>query len=376
MLEHTVGRGRHRSENGIAPASLVMKDLSLLRSRDLLRTTREVEEIIFIQSLEGRAHIGRGAFAGGRFINTTEDDLIHALHLHPPAIRRKRQTFITEIVEWVERAIGGAAGPMLLTPDLRPLLGVGTFSFMQVDPAEVLRGLYLGGMRDALEVREAAAKQYGITVGSGRLYPVDFAVMHRTGLTGESLARGVHAANIEEFKKVGLITQRLPSSEGSVRYMYIRHDAGPGLSDDAAIVAAGLRHGLGAAVGVFLADAIDTLEKYVPTGQEGDQDLELAKMIEREWPDLLLGPQDLCELVFLSISGEGVPDSSLRHLLRVDRLVDQCPLEAHLLKVAGRPFASLELGHRRLLNDDLYEQVEGQIERLKTAPDPQSRTHH
>ena len=50
---------------------------------------------------------------------------------------------------------------------------------------------------------------------------------------------------------------------------------GPGQSDDAAIVTAGLLYNVDVALGVFLADAIDTLEKYVPAYYDQDKALAL-----------------------------------------------------------------------------------------------------
>jgi hypothetical protein len=360
----------------VAPSALVLKDLDLIRSRDRLRTCRDVEELILLQSLEGRAHAGHGAFHGVRYINTTEDDLVRALNLDPPAIRRSRQALITEIGEWAERAMRGQTGEWLATEDGRPLLGIGTFAFLRVQPRDVLRGLYLGGLRDTLDARLAAEERYQIKVGAGRLYRVDVTVMRGMSLNGARLATEEHAGKIDEYRRVGLITEVPPSSDNSVRYLYIRHRAGPGASDDAAIVGAGLRFGDDVAVGVFLADAIDTLEKYVPTGQEGDQDAELARKIERDWAGLDVGFDEVCELILLAAGGPEVPDSSLRHLLRVDRLVDECPLESHFLFARDRPFAPLELGHERMPNESFYTLIEGRIERLRALPHPGSSTRH
>jgi len=56
---------------------------------------------------------------------------------------------------------------------------------------------------------------------------------------------------------------------------------GPGQSDDAAIVASGLLYNVDVALGVFLADAIDTLEKYVSIYR--DQDNNLARYIKENY---------------------------------------------------------------------------------------------
>jgi len=84
--------------------------------------------------------------------------------------------------------------------------------------------------------------------------------------------------DIERFRAERLIVGEDRRDDADVSYEYIRHRRGPGASDDAAIVAAGFLWGLGVAVGVFFADAIDTLEKYVPV--YGDQDEDIAVRIE------------------------------------------------------------------------------------------------
>jgi hypothetical protein len=130
--------------------------------------------------------------------------------------------------------------------------------------------------------------------------------------------------------------------------MYIRHHRGPGASDDAAISIAGKCHGVSAAAGVFLADAIDTLEKYVPAEDYGDQDAALAREIEADFAALPVRRENALALTYLSRGADDVPDSSLRHLLRVDRSVDLCAAEAFLLYSSGLACSHIGLGHRKL----------------------------
>ena len=63
----------------------------------------------------------------------------------------------------------------------------------------------------------------------------------------------------------------------------------------------------------------------------------------------------------------GVPDSSLRHMLRVDRKVDQCPIEAHLLAATGKPYAPLHLAHEKIPNTGFYQEVERRVASLRPA---------
>jgi hypothetical protein len=238
---------------------------------------------------------------------------------------------------------------------------------MPANPHDVLRGLYLGGLRDTPEARLEAEKQYGITIGTGKLYFVNTERMRRMGLNGEQLAREDHEDEIEKYRAQGLIVDEPPAPDNPVSYMYIRYHRGPGASDDAAIVAGSLKWGGSVSAGIFLADAMDTLEKYVPADCYADQDAELGRTIERDYPRLGLGWEDVVALTFLARGGEGeeeLPDSSLRHMLRVDRLADQCAIESHLLAASGRPYAPMALGHERCPSDQFYREVERRVASL------------
>jgi hypothetical protein len=355
----------------IAPAPLLLQEWRYLQSREVLQTTWHVEELIFLQSLASRAQEGHGSFHGRRFVDTAERDVAGALHLDPEGVRWERQQLIDEIAAYARRAMRGEApagsrfepGTRLLNEQEEPLLGIGFFRHMPVDPADVLRGLYLGGLRDRPETRMETERQYGSAIGAGGMFYVDRSVMRRMGLDGDRLAHGSHEQQIERYRRGGLIVDQPPTPDNDVAYQYVRFREGPGASDDAAIVAGSLLFGGSVSVGVFLADAIDTLEKYVPDERYGDQDWELAKEIERGYRNLSLTMEDVYTLTYVARgSADGsVPDSSLRHLLRVDRKVDECALEAHLLAAAGQPYASLSLGHRKVPADQFYAEIRRRI---------------
>ena len=63
-------------------------------------------------------------------------------------------------------------------------------------------------------------------------------------------------------------------------------------------------------------------------------------------------------LTFLAATPEGreddVPDSSLRHLLSIDRTGDICALESHLLCVEGIEAPPVGLSHRRTPSSRFY----------------------
>jgi hypothetical protein len=355
---------RNHGPPSVAPAAMLREELRYLQHRETLRTRRDVEEMIFVQSLVGRAHEGHGGFRGRRYVDTAEDDVAAALRLEPHAVRDDRQRLLDSIVAYARRAMEGKAPEYLLDEDGEPLLGIGTFRFMPVEAHDVLQGLYLGGLRDRPEARIEAEKRYHVNIGTGELFFVDTNVMRRMGLNGEMLAHNDHEDKIDEYRNRRLIVDTPPGPDNSVSYMYIRYHRGGGASDDAAIVAGSLKWGGTVSAGVFLADAMDTLEKYVPGDRYSDQDADLARTIERDYPQLGVGWEDVCALTFLGRAGDGaetLPDCSLRHMLRVEPNIDQCAIESHLLAATGHPVAPMQLGHERYPSERFYREVEARV---------------
>lgn len=348
-------------QRGVAPPELIRQDFRALDSHETLRTTWSIEQLILIQSVQGHAHEGHALFGGRRFPNTTMDDVTFSLRLDPERIKRDRQELIDSIGAFVDETIAGSPPRALQDSENQPLLGISTLRYLRVDPVDVLGGLYLGGLRDDSDVRQEVEGERGVKIGGGRGYLVDTNRMEEMGLGAEELAHGEWADDIVRFREEGLIVEE---SGPGVSYQYIRHRRGPGASDDAAIVAAGLIWGLGVAVGVFLADAIDTLEKYVP--EPRDQDEEIALGIEKRFRDLRFSREDLQKLTYLAATPEHpdieVPDSSLRHLLLVDRHQDLCAVESHFLTVEGVPVPSIGLSHERVPSHSFYDYLRRRID--------------
>lgn len=310
-----------------------------------------------MQSIEGHAHEGHGLFHGRRFPNTTVDDVARSLRLDPAQVKEERQLLIDEVKEFVERTIAGEEIRCACNTEGEPLIRCGALRQVEVDAVGVLKGLYTGGLRDGAEVRTLANQRYGVEMGYGQSHLIDQAVLHRLGLDGFALARRGHEQEIDDFRKAGLFAH---NGDGNVAYMYVRYREGPGASDDAAIAMAGKLWGVSAAVGCFLADAIDTLEKYVPV--YGDQDSVISEMIA---PHIDLTVDDAVDLAYLchiphDMQGR-LPDDSLRHMLQVDRKLDQCPLESHLAYVAGKPYSEMILDHGECTNVEFYEYVEKKL---------------
>lgn len=346
----------------VAPDALIQTDFAELDSRVTLRTSWSNERNILIQSIAGHAHEGHGAFRGARYPNTTMDDITAALRLAPDAVRLERQRLMDGVTEYVHRVLNGEEFALLTDDDGVPLFGMGTLLFLPpVSGVDVLRGLYLGALRDDADVRVAAEQKYGVIIGGGKSYLVNLAAMETAGQNADRLAHENHDPEaIRQLRDSGVIVADNGADSDETSYLYVRHRRGCGTSDDACIVLTGMVHGWGAGVGAFLADALDTIEKYVPVF--GGSDHALAETIAEKLPDLNLSPTDAGEIAYLSADETGrVPDSSLRHLLAVDRRYDQCAAEAHLAYLMGRPFAPLGLSHRHTPVAEFYAYCESRL---------------
>lgn len=350
-----------------APPDLIVRDFHELSGRTRLRCTWPMERTLLQIAVASHAHEGHGAYQGRRYPNTTEDNVAQALGLDARAERLQRQRWIDGVRSYADAAIAGKAPSFPIDRDGMPLFGIGVFRWLEVNPREVLIGLAAGGLRDNPTWRRKAQAAYGIEIGYGESQPVDVRAMDRAGLDGYSLSQEAHEEELPELRAKGVILPEGTPPGGDIQNMFVRYQTGPGASDDTAVLAAGLLWGVGAAVGSYLADAIDTLEKYTPV--HTDQDDLLAQMIREKMPDLVTDAQ-VVQLTYLASTPpemlDSLPDSSMRHFLQADPGVDQCILESHFLYLSKRPYLRMEMGHHPLMdNETLYRYVEDRVARDK-----------
>ncbi|MFQ3549670.1 MAG: hypothetical protein SNJ70_07965 [Armatimonadota bacterium] len=344
----------------VADAKDIIEDFKMLDARTRLRCSYEVEQLLLIQSVEGHAHSGHGLFYGETYPNTTQSDIASALKLNPLQIRTSRQDLIDEIKYFVIRTAEGDKTPYLINIEGEPFLRSSILRCLEIDIEGVLIGLYLGGLRDDTYIRKKTSKKYGINIGYGENFLIDREILSNVGLNGYKLSQEAHEQEIDNLKTKGLLAEK---ENPNTEYMYVRFSVGTGASDDAAIVMAGKLFGFSACVGCFLADAVDTLEKF--SVRYSDQDSEIADLIKRHHPNLPITEEDAIDLTYLcSIPPERkgrVPDSSLRHLLEIDEKIDQCAIESHFAFVQNKPYSFMDLDHGESTNDDFYDYI---LERL------------
>lgn len=340
---------------GIAPDEAIRRDYENLSFRTKLRCSEDIEQLLFIQSVEGHCHSGYGNLYGKTYPNTTQLDVAKALRLDPQRVKEDRQDIIDEVSIFVDRIIRGENITWACNGEGEPLTRCGFLRHIPIDPRGLLQGLYLGGYRDAAGVREMANRQYGINMGYGRNMLVNRSVMHRLGLDGFELARKPHEHDMPRFTSEGLFAKN--EQDPNAVYQYVRLRTGMGASDDLAIIFAGMMYGYSAAIGCYLADAVDTLEKYA--GEYTDQDADISEYISKSYGNIGVTRDDAADLAYLCAIPDDMkgrlPDSSLRHLLEIDRKVDQCALESHICFVRDMGYAQMDLDHGQCNNIELYD---------------------
>ncbi len=346
--------------HSVAPKELIQADFEVLKSYEKLLTSPDIEELLLIQSVEGRAHNGSGVFNKRTYVNTSIDDVVRALDRDAEDIKRRRQAIVDDITNFVTDVIHGEKRERLVNESGAPFVGIPLFRDLKVNSRDVVRGIYMGGLRDNPDIRLEAERAYNTKIGGGKCYIIDLKTMLDMNLDGERLAHEAHESDIDEYMRKGLILD----TEGIVdprfqRYFYIRHRLGPGQSDDAALIMAGILYNLDVALGVFLADAIDTLEKYAPVYK--DQDQQLSFQIARGFKDLGLSMEDVYELASLAAIPEAeehmVPDSSVRYLLSMEQHTNTCALMTHLDFILGKPVTPLPVSFKRILSTQFYDYI-------------------
>lgn len=346
----------------VAPRELILKDFNNLKSQERLFTSDEIEDLILMQSLEGRAHNGSGAFGKMYYVNTSMDDIVVALGLKPQRVRELRQQLIDEVVEYVKDALNGKGKEKLLNKNSKPLLGIPLFKDRIVNPKDILKGLYFGGLRDDHSIRKKTEDLYKINIGYGKCFLVDIEKMNEMGLDAEILAHQPNMDKIEYYKTSGLIIkdEDLAAADSyRYRYFYIRYKVGPGQSDDAAIIFSGLIYNTDVALGVFLSDAIDTLEKYSLCFK--DQDDELSYYIKEHDASLAASLDEAYEIAYLAAIPEGreenIPDSSLRYLLTIEPESHISTLENHLNFIEKKLYFPIVISYKKIHATGFYDYI-------------------
>ena len=257
-----------------------------------LDADEELHDLLIVQSMEGRVSSGhvRG-FKNAEDVSIEE--IVRALGMSPEDTKRSRERIIDLIEEKVMTALDGTRGKLTLADGAgRPIAGLYALKDVTIqDPLMFAWGFYLGGGgMDCAERRLAmsgwakGALGKDLPVHTGQCFPVDLERLLEQGCTsGEDLTlrrlaeRNWSAEDIARLKEKGVIVSANPAEASrSMVNAYVQQSSGYGGSDDACFIYAALVYGMDAAWGLYLADLVDTLDKYVQKLYQGGRDQTVA----------------------------------------------------------------------------------------------------
>ena len=352
---------------------LVNRDYDNMCKRVRLRTSPEIEELLLMQTIEGHAHEGDGAFRNKRrFREVTMEDVVYALGFDTDEIKQERQDLIDEMKDFTSRIMRGENVTEYSNREGLPLFGADFLEEIKIqDSAAVLIGIYLGSKMDRYEGwRQKTEEKYNLKIGGGECIGVNRRIAREEGITFESIAKTPHSNDeIEGMIKSGLLCYDVESSP-SIVSSYVRKAKGKGTSDDLAVLLAGKLYGFDAAVGLYLTDAVDTWDKYVPFIFKNGQDEQLGEKIEKSEDKIrqhIKGfnlPSNEEVHKFISVIAEvnykNMISSSQRYFLQVDPKSRLSTIESHLEYVKGNKVPEVHIGYfsSKLTNKDMYAQFE------------------
>ncbi|MFA5888083.1 MAG: hypothetical protein WC852_05230, partial [Candidatus Nanoarchaeia archaeon] len=306
------------------------------------------------------------------------EDVVHALGYDTDDIKQERQDLIDEMKDFTTKVMHGENVTKYTNTDGLPLFGAQFLEEMEIqDPAAVLIGIYLGSKMDRYSGwRQETEKKYNLKIGGGECIGVNRKLARQRGITLESIAKIPHSDDeIKEMIKSGLLCSDVESSP-SIVSSYVRKAKGKGTSDDLAVLLAGRLFGFDAAVGLYLTDAIDTWDKYVPFIFKSGQDEQLGEKIEKSEEKIkqkIKGfklPSDDEVHKFISVIAEvnykNMISSSQRYFLQVDPKSKMSAIESHLEYVKGNQVPEVHIGYfsNKLTNHEMYAQFESKYQQV------------
>ena len=241
-----------------------------------LDTSPETAYLLLGQTISGHAQEGHGCFSR-RYLNATIGETIAAAGEDAEHIRQRREGVLQDIEALLSDALHANGELPLRNTGGETIAGLNILD-QSADPMLFLWGFYVAGAvmdnrgwreRMAAWTKRTLGKEFNVHTGDS--YPVSLAALEGRGVTLDSLAKGGRV-NMD-----GLALPENPAlGSRDVVSAYVQNSVGTGGSDDASLVYIGMLYGRDAMAGAFLADHVDTLDKYCALIYHGGRDQLLA----------------------------------------------------------------------------------------------------
>jgi CBS domain-containing protein len=251
----------------------------------------------------------------------------------------------------------------LINENGEALFLVAPLSKYTVDSDSVIRGIYLWSSIQKKEIISKTEAKYKKTIGHGSYYLVDMQQLAKNGINADDLEHFGHEDMIDFYREIKMITNQenvWREPEGKIKYLFIRHSLGAGISSDLAIVLAGIIYGRDAAFGVVLCQVLDAISIY--THQFIDYSSDISGDIKRKFEKLDINENELMSFLNLVVmpddeNRDAVPSSSPLELFVVDAKTGIYPLEAYLAFIEQKPMVPVYIGANRILSLDFFRYV-------------------
>lgn len=367
----------------------VNRDIVTFLERHKFKITPEVIPLIAMQSIEGHARNGHGAFCemdGSNrkrysFPSANYRDVVKALHKRPLSHALKnvlpqhynleryvaqytdsdfvaewRERLIKDVFDFTDMLINGKKPDYCLDRMGKPLLGIESIARLKIeDHCALLNAVYFAPIMDEYDPwRKKVFEKYLIQQGGGESYRISIPVMREMGLDVEFIERNEHSDEaMAHYKESGLILDHGPISDDAA-LAYFRRKVGAGSVDDLALVLMGILLGPDGAKGLALGDGVDTFDKYTLNTVEGGFDHQLGKYvadsvgtIKRHYPKFELMDEETILKSMSIIAGVHYPGPhcSVRYFNQVDEKSGITALEGHLMFSQGVEIENIPVVH-------------------------------
>lgn len=318
---------------------------------------------LYLQTVASNARNGTSLFQRRRFPNVTIDDVVKALNLKTDKLKTERQRMINDFLTWVDYILSGVKRDHLLNEAGEALFLISPLSKYTVDPDNVVRGIYLWAAIQNKEMIRKAEVKYKKVIGHGTYYLVDMQQLAKNGINADDLEHFSHEDMIDFYREIKLITTQeivWREPEGKIKYLFIRHSLGAGISSDLAIVLAGIIYGRDAAFGVVLSQVLEAIGIYAH--QYINYNEEVSRDIKRKFEKLDIDENELLSFLNLVVmpddeNRDSVPSSSPLELFVVDTKTGVYPLEAYLNFIEQKPSIPTYIGANRILSLDFFRYI-------------------
>jgi len=338
--------------------------------------------LLLPQSVHGRSQNGHGLFMDeygsplifpdarmeDAFAGIGED----VLGLSVAQAKRLRQEILENLESLLSRAIHegvlnfGDPEDSLANP-----LGLSILTGKEFEILSFLRGFVLAVRMDNWRNRSLTLKHFEVdlrgeplTLGGGESLLVSWSRLTASGLTEQiASSEEFDTARLESLRQAGVILPDDYSGNPSPETLYFRRMIGPGVSDDAAMVFVGKTWGETAMYGAFVADAVDTYDKFLERYSSGGSDEALADRLLARLPadkTPLVTETDIRRLIYFAAKWNFPTldiSSSHRRLIQIESGARVPTFLNHLAFVKGAKPARIPLGYNRFDSAKFYRGV-------------------